>query len=326
MYGVTRNSISLLRQQLDQMRVQNQDDRIGFASQFQTITDSWNKVLHVSDNKERATIQQLTVDHELEMNDIKKCLLEREEQIQTLESAKSVMETSHVQELCQHEKDKSTLQKTVSDLTDKIKELEARVAAFDVTQEKAVNEMREKLVNEQKTQIESLRCRFKLMTNMERSPSDTSLEKIERIDMIEMTKHDTIVAALREELAQEKMVAARAEREKAHCEAVVKQQGSFTGSPSSFSSQDMFKRILEEKERQMDALRENNNVLSRENIKYQERIQALADSDINVNSQVSTLREQVETLMAERSKLEENLNIERSRMAGSVSTICESRM
>ena len=83
-------------------------------------------------------------------------------------------------------------------LNEQILQLEAKVNNDHILREAAVKEMKEKLRHEYKNEMESLRCKFKLMTSMERSPSDTSLEKIERPDIIDIAYHETIISQLKE--------------------------------------------------------------------------------------------------------------------------------
>jgi DNA-binding transcriptional MerR regulator len=64
---------------------------------------------------------------------------------------------------------------------ERIHELEEKLTTVQMEHQKAIKEETEKLQHECKTQLETIRSRFKLMaaSTMERSPSDSSLEKIE---------------------------------------------------------------------------------------------------------------------------------------------------
>lgn len=90
----------------------------------------------------------------------------------------------------------------------------------EMERQKAVKEASEKLAHEYKIELENLRSRFRLMSaaNMEKSPSDSSLEKIERLDMIELANHEAIISQIKEDAAVEKEKAVhealKAEREK----------------------------------------------------------------------------------------------------------------
>lgn len=267
MHDVCRNAVGLLRDQLENIKKDSDTGKQSLEHQFEKIAETWDKIKDETQNREREAISRLTVDHELEMNDIKKFLNTKIEEIET-----------HKRLVAEHEKDKEETKKSLDEMANRIVELEAQSNQALADKQKAVNEIRDKLNREHKTEIESLRCRFKLMTNMDRSPSDTSLEKIERLDAIEI--HGSIP------------------------------KFSFgASSPKSpTSSQDMFKRILDEKERQLDTMRERLDVLSRENMRYKGTIQNLADSD-----ETDKLRVQLEAMQLEKQKFQNELIAERSK-------------
>lgn len=282
MHDVCRNAVGLLREQLDNIKKDSDSGKQSLEHQFEKIAENWDKIKDETQNREREAINRLTVDHELELNDIKKYLNTKIEEIDALTSDKNRLEEMHKRLVAEQEKDKDEAKKSLVDMANRVVELEAQANQALADKQKAVNEIRDKLNREQKTEIESLRCRFKLMTNMDRSPSDSSLEKIERHDAIEI--HGSIP------------------------------KFSFgASSPKSpTSSQDMFKRILDEKERQLDTLRERLDILVRENLRYKGTIQNLADSD-ETGKQVSMLRVQLDMMQLEKQKLENELSTERSK-------------
>ncbi|XP_044020497.1 RB1-inducible coiled-coil protein 1 isoform X2 [Aphidius gifuensis] len=94
----------------------------------------------------------------------------------------------------------------------KINQLEDNLETAKLDQQKIIKETTDKLQLEYKTELETIRSRFKLMTAstlMERSPSDSSLEKIERTDLIELVNHEAIIAQLRQDFETEKDKAIR---------------------------------------------------------------------------------------------------------------------
>lgn len=157
----------------------------------------------------------------------------------------------------------------IDTLKSRIAELEQQVNNHEIEKTKAVNETKDRLIREHKTEIESLRCRYKLMKNVDRTPSDTSLEKIERPELA------TLQAS----------------------------------SPT--SSQSLYRRILDEKERQIDAANQQIDVLTKENIRFKQIIQSLTDDE--QNDSLIQLKDQVENLQKEKQKLRQKLNMERSR-------------
>lgn len=88
----------------------------------------------------------------------------------------------------------------------------------------------------------------------------------------------------------------------------------FTVVGTSSGCQDSYKRILDEKERQMELLREREEVLTRENLRMRDTIQSLADSDIN-GSQMSLLRDRLDQILQEKEKLELELRKVKQKLA-----------
>lgn len=82
-------------------------------------------------------------------------------------------------------------------------ELEFTQAAHVQDKKEALKELREQLNREHKSEMENLRARFRLAysttQSMERSPSDGSLEKIERPDVVELSRHEQLVSMLHKE-------------------------------------------------------------------------------------------------------------------------------
>lgn len=155
-------------------------------------------------------------------------------------------------------------------LKNRIAVLEQQVNSHEIEKTKAVNEMKDRLIREHKTEIESLRCRYKLMKNVDRTPSDTSLEKIDRPDLI------TLQAS----------------------------------SPTS-SSPSLYKRILDEKERQIETLNQQLEIFTAENTKFKQMIQSLTDDE--QQESLIQLKDQIDLLQKEKVKLRQKLNMERSR-------------
>lgn len=93
--------------------------------------------------------------------------IEREEEVKKTNDERFLEITSLTNSLTQCQK--------------RIQELEENLATVRNDQERMVKEATDKLQMEYKTELETIRSRFKLMTasTMERSPSDSSLEKIE---------------------------------------------------------------------------------------------------------------------------------------------------
>lgn len=293
MSRLSNNSISLLCHELRSMKEDSQCDKMKMVEDFKRIEDTWNCFKSASEKSERELINRLTVDHELELNDMRKLMLKKEDTIDLLKcDNKALQARIQANETLAQETYASAVMK-IRDLEKRLADLAKQVSESEIDKEKAVNMVKEKMIRDHKTEIESLRCRFKLMTTTERS--DTSLEKIDHPEVLDCDRsRSTTVLA------------------------------SSPKSPS--SNQNLLKRILDEKERQQDLLNSQIDVLRDENMKLKECIQSLADTDQNQHENVvctlkeqqhenviCKLKEQIEGLQKDKLKMRQKLNLERSR-------------
>ncbi|KAL9703000.1 hypothetical protein quinque_006518 [Culex quinquefasciatus] len=325
-YQLSQSSISFLREQLSAVRTESATNRAEFRSKLEAINRAWAAIQEEARNRERETIQQLTVDHELEMNDLRKSIHQKDDEMQSLRSDNSMIKASHIETVSKYESEKRELNVTVDEMKEVVRKLEQRLADVEVDRKKAIQEAVEQLEHKHKTEIESLRCRYKLMTSMDRSPSDTSLEKIEKPDMIDIASHELLLAQAREDFNREKeraiKTAIEEERQRWESSTVTikpqPQQRSMASSPGTpTGSHDIYKRILEEKERQLDELRDKESVLIRENQRYKETIQSLTDPELGSNQ--LNLKEQLEALEREKQQLSRELERHQNRPSGGVS-------
>lgn len=277
------NSISLLREQLRSIKEDSRCDKVHFAAEFKKLEEAWVDLKHQNENNERELINRLTVDHELELSDVRKTLTAKDDEIAALKCDNNkLIERLANAELSKAENLKASSTE-VETLKLRIAALEQQANEFEMDKEKAVNVMKEKLICEHKTEIESLRCRFKLIKTMERSPSDTSLEKIDRPELIDYERSG-----------------------------VGSRSTLLASSPKSpTSGQSLFKRILDEKERQLDISNAQLQNLKIENAKLKDAIQSLTDYD--QPESLNKLKEQVEALQKDKLKLKQKLNMERSK-------------
>ncbi|XP_055541305.1 RB1-inducible coiled-coil protein 1 isoform X2 [Wyeomyia smithii] len=321
-----QSSICVLRMQLSEFKAKHLENEAAFKAQLEAISRSWIDIQEAARNRERETVQQLTVDHELEMNDLRKSIHQKDDEIQSLRSDNSTMKASLIETVSKYESEKQELNNKIEEMKEVVGKLERQLADVNVDRNKAIQEAIEQLEHKHKTDIESLRCRYKLMTSMDRSPSDTSLEKIEKPDMIDIASHEQLLAQAREDFNREKERAIKTaiEEERQRWELSQQQKslaqpqrsmGSSPGTPT--GSHDVYKRILEEKERQLDELRDKEVHLLRENQRYKETIQSLTDPELCSNQII--FKQQVELLEREKLQLANELEVQLNRFSGAAS-------
>lgn len=285
MSHLSLNSISLLREQLRAIREDSHCDKAQLADNFKRIEDIWNRIKIETENNERELINRLTVDHELELNDMRKSMLAKDDELAEIKCDNNALQVKITAAEVQIQQAHTHADDEIRALKVRLAEMEKRNDESEIVKEKAVNMIKDKLIRDHKTEIESLRCRFKLMTTTDRSPSDTSLEKIDRPDVLE-------------------------------CERMYQYQqrtNILASSPKSpGSGQSLYKRILDEKERQIDLLSNQIDVIRNENTKLKGIIQSITDNDQTENN-VTKFKEQIEALQKDKEKLKQKLNVERSR-------------
>lgn len=289
MYGTFKTSMTAMRERLRHIKNDSAIDRHAVESQFEKIAETWDKIKDETANREREVINRLTVDHELELNDIKKYLTARDDEIENYKSERDIALAANARmvEVQEAERIRQTVEITA--LNTRIAELELAAVSAAAEQKRAVNEAKEKLIREHKTEIESLRSRFKLMTTMDRSPSDTSLEKIERPDCLDIVH--------------------------VQMPAIATSRYSSLGASSPRSptrGTDMYRQILADKEQQLDELRTREKILSDENQQHKETIQHLADSDDSAKK-LAALQSQLDAMHTEKLRVEKELAEERAK-------------
>lgn len=316
MHRASQESITLLRQQISTLKTDAVSEKQALQSELDNLLRSWDELQAETKNHERELVQRLTVDHELEMNDLRKSLYVKDDEISSLKSEKDQLEKEAKDHEESFKEEKLQLEKKIEDLQQKLQDMEKRISQQTIDREVAVKEVREKMNNDHRNEIESLRCKFKLMTSMERSPSDTSLEKIERPDIIDIASHEAIVNLMKENFQEEMKIAVRNAVERERASASTSRLSVTPSSPgkSPKESQEIFRRILDEKDRQLDQMREREQYLLKESMRLKETIQSLTDIELN-ESQASLYKERLEAVQSEKKKLEKDLEKEKSKRA-----------
>lgn len=266
MAQLSHHSIELLREQLRVVKDGVNCDKKDFAAEFKKIETIWSDLKEQNETNEREIINRLTVDHELELTDVRKLLTMKTDEVAEMKIENSKLLEKLANSELETETSKARSSSEIDALKARIAQLEDQMKNHETEKTKAVNEIKDRLIREHKTEIESLRCRYKLMKNVDRTPSDTSLERIERPDL----------------------------------------QAS---SPT--SSQSLYRRILDEKERQLDASNSQVDLLSKENDVLKRTIQNLTEGEQPAS--VDQMKIQIDALQKDKLKLRQKLHYERSK-------------
>ncbi|XP_012237466.1 RB1-inducible coiled-coil protein 1 isoform X2 [Bombus impatiens] len=312
MKAVVYEALRTVRQELAVLRDRTNEEQAGFSKMTEQVRETLSLYSRECDRRLREREQELTVDHELEMADVKKLMQNREEEICTLkrnlvEKETELAEHEHListmrqkleneqtemrnlqthlhqqleETLEQARADKEAAVKKANDerfmeiasLTNSVAQSQKRIQELEESlkharseQQRMVKETTEKLQMEYKNELQSIRSRFKLMTasTMESSPSDSSLEKIERPDFIELTSH--ALAQSTKDMKPENSAAIRSIED----ERMVKLVHDLR----------LATQAIEEKDRTMEMYRRREIALTEECKRYKSTIRRLKDSE-----------------------------------------------
>lgn len=276
-------------------------------------------------------VQRLTVDHELEMEALRRDAAAasdaRDEELRRVREELSMKEEKAVAAHSDLVAQLSAIQANLETEISQRQELQSKLDAFELEKQRALKELSDRLTHDYKTELEGLRSRFRLMTttSMERSPSDSSLERIERADLIELAYHEQQMNQLREKLLVEKETAVKTaveserkqwdlklqeELKKARRDDEAKKQVSFN---------EVVRKVVQEKDQMVDEFRTREASLMAECQRLQDAIRRLTEDtdakslESKTDSATKPLLDKLEQLETEKVLLQRELAKERAR-------------
>lgn len=295
---MSRQELQLLRNELLELKNQVTVEKSEIVPNYEALSSSLQTLTYERNNHEQEIIQRLTTEHETEISYYKLSQEKKDEELKSLRTELSYLETA----INHSDEETRALKEELVQVSQKYKEqiadLECRIEAAVVERDKIGKEVTERLTREHRTEIDNIRSRFRLMT-MERSPSDTSLERIERLD----PKDESTLRQMKEQLEKQ----SKLEVEEAVTQEAQKWQKKLEEMQNKYEMmiQDVARRISEEKDKQIDVLREREANLNLECIKYKSTIQQLAECD--TQSEINELLQKVELLEKENTLLQSEL-------------------
>ncbi|XP_029160283.1 RB1-inducible coiled-coil protein 1 isoform X2 [Nylanderia fulva] len=352
---VVCEELSSVRNELTILRDQSKKDKNGIAEMTERVRVALSLYSRECDRRLQEREQELTLEHEFEITDVKKLIQSHKEEICTLKDNLLEKET----ELTEHERLMATMRQKLEDeqiergdlqtrlhqqledysrileqarlekeeavkktnderfleitsLTNsltqcqkRIHELEENLIAARNDQERMVKEVTDKFQIEYKTELETIRSRFKLMaaSTMERSPSDSSLERIERTDVIELANHEAILEQTRENMKVENAMAVRTAIEKERADCMIKLDNELK----------LAKKVVEEKNREIEIHKLRTAMLIKESNSYKATIDRL-NGEFGLKSETrQTMKEKVKNLEADKTWLESKEAAEKMR-------------
>lgn len=280
-------TIDILKRDMQVVKSDVINNKAALGDDCSEIVSTWEKCVADNALREREALQRLTVDHELEMNDIQQVIKTKEDEISNFKLEILALKSEYSQSIQEKNEEISNLLAQIQNVEDLKLEHKKELEEAEIAKQKAVKDSEEKMAHDYKGELETLRSRYRLvaLTSVDRSPSESSLEKIERTDMIEISTHKAILLQTKADLEIEKEEAVKEASDKLEEELKVKHAAELDKLKSKYDSEkqvnvkDAIKRIIEEKDRQLELHRERESRLLKDCIRYKETISQMTDPD-----------------------------------------------
>lgn len=159
LFNLCKINIMFIKDELLKLK-KDVDEQTKFVQNiYKSITRAWERNQQEIDVRFREHTQRLTVDHELELSDIKAALNEKDNIISNLKKEIDDLKGEHKNEIMkiesEHQSTKDILEKT----REEVKKHTITLTEFEARKQKDLKEMQEKMHLEYKAEIESLRSR-----------------------------------------------------------------------------------------------------------------------------------------------------------------------
>ncbi|KAK5646238.1 hypothetical protein RI129_004702 [Pyrocoelia pectoralis] len=312
---VSSQTIQLLRSELKELKssVMSMKSDLGFD--YESLTSSWENLTSEIENKEKEIVQKITLNHESEINVFKKEKDAKEEEVNSLRQELVQLKSS----LQDSSEEMSNLKITLHHLRDEYEKekerFEGELTEAKLDKDQSLREMKENLGREHRAEIENIRTRFRLMSfsKIDRSPSDSNLDRVERLENKDLNNHEAIILHLKDnyEIEKHKAVQEALLQESRKWDEKMENMRIKYEIEKEIALEEVTKKLLEEKEKQIDLLRERETNLSLECIKHKNTIQQLAESETGSHSM--ELLRKIESLERQKSELELQLVLDKSK-------------
>lgn len=158
--NLCRANVMFIKEELTKLRTDVDDQRKWINDKCIELLQVWEKNNEETAIRFREQTQRLTVDHELELSDMKAALKDKDDVIELFKREKEDVKCDHQRVIegleKQHQGTKELLEKT----KEEIKVFEKRQEELEMLKQREIKELQEKMHMEYKAEIESLRSRY----------------------------------------------------------------------------------------------------------------------------------------------------------------------
>lgn len=158
--SLCRINILFIREELVNLRREIDEQNKYMVLKYLDIKSAWEKSNEETEIRFREHTQRLTVDHELELSDMKAALNEKDETIHNLRRDLEVLKADHQKEMEKLKSEQNHSNELLDKAQEEIKSLEKKLEELELSKQRVVKETQEKMHLEYKAEIESLRSRL----------------------------------------------------------------------------------------------------------------------------------------------------------------------
>lgn len=163
LFDICKVNILLIRDELAKMKSDIDDQKKFMTGKYIEVLKAIEKSNEENDIRFREQTQRLTVDHELELNDLRNDLNSKDSIIESIKAEKEDLKVEHQKQIDQLEKEHQSTRELFFDETrrtrEEIKQFELKLEEAEVQKQKELKELQEKMHQDYKAEIESLRSR-----------------------------------------------------------------------------------------------------------------------------------------------------------------------
>lgn len=159
LYSICKENIVYIMEELIKLKNDVDEQKKLITSAYLEILEAWKKSNDESAIKFREQTQRLTVDHELELSDMKAVLNEKDDVIASLKREMENVKAEHQKEIERLEKEHQGTKDMLEKTREEIQGFGKKLEEVEAQKQKEIKELQEKMHQDYKDQIESLRSR-----------------------------------------------------------------------------------------------------------------------------------------------------------------------
>ena len=158
-FTICKVNIVYLVEEMTKLRGEVNEQKKFMTSTYIEILEAWEKSNVDTAIRFREETQRLTVDHELELSDMKATLNEKDEVIATLKIDTENIKNLHQKEIERLEKEHQDTKDLLEKTREEIQGFEKKLEDIEAQKQKEIKDLQEKMHLDYKAEIESLRSR-----------------------------------------------------------------------------------------------------------------------------------------------------------------------